>query len=147
MGFETVPAGVPLTEISSAVPVKTGCETVSAGVKFPVEVSELPVNFSSAPVPVKVGCEAVLVLTPVAMVWLVKLGSVTAVGLFAVKLPALQLSVRFSSATLVVSTGRVHDAAVPAVTDPPPVALPATYLLAVFSSIVSSGAETVPAGV
>lgn len=69
------------------------------------------------------------------------------VGVFAVKLPAAQLSVRFSSVTLVVSTGRIQLAAVPAVTVPPPVALPATYLVVVFRSIVRVGAETVPAGV
>ena len=44
--METVPAGVPVTEISPSVPVKVGAETVPAGVKLPVEVFALPVNLS-----------------------------------------------------------------------------------------------------
>ena len=68
VGLLTVPAGVPVTEISSSVPVKVGCEIVPLGVKLPVDVSVLPVNLSSVPVPVKVGWDAVFVLTLVAMV-------------------------------------------------------------------------------
>ena len=71
----------------------------------------------------------------------------TAVGVFAVNEPADQPIVRVSFATEVVKTGSVQEAAVPAVVEPPPVALEATYLLAVFSSIVNVGADTEPAGV
>ncbi len=110
-------------------------------------VFALPVNFRLTPVPVNVGCEAVLVLTLVAIVWLENVGIVTAVGVFAVKLPPVQPMVSVSFATEVVSVGSVHAAAVPAVTEPPPVALPATYLEAVFNSMVRVGAETEPEGV
>lgn len=115
----------------------------------PLIVPELdePVNFNSLPVPVKLGCEEVAELMPVAIVWLENDGSVTAVGVFCVKLPALQPIVRVSFETLVVNTGNVHDAFVPAVTEPPPVALDATYFVVVLGVTVIVGVLTVPAGV
>jgi hypothetical protein len=73
-----------------------------------------------------VGCDALASLIPDTTVWLSKLGSVTTVGVFAVKLPAAQPSVSVSFSTVVVSEGSVQLAAVPAVTAPPPLAFCAT---------------------
>jgi len=64
-----------------------------------------------------------------------------------VKLPSVQFRTRFSSLTVVSSTGIVQEAAVPAVTAPPPVALLATYLVEVAGVTVIVGALTLPAGV
>ena len=71
----------------------------------------------------------------------------TEVGVFAVKLPAVQLRVSVSPLTEVVKLGIVALAAVPAVTEPPPVAEAATYLVAVLAVTVMVGVEIVPAGV
>ena len=121
--------------------------TVPAGVKLPVDVRLDPVNLSSTPVPSNVGCVDDALVMPVAMVWLENEGSVTAVGVFAVNSPALQPMVRVSFATEVVREGRVQAAAEPAVTEPPPVAEAATYLLTVLGVTVIVGVDTEPAGV
>lgn len=139
MGLETVPEEVPDTDTSPSSPVNVGCETLPCGVKLPVDVMLLPVNFNSAPVPVNVGWVVVAVFTLVAIVWLENVGSVTDVGVFGVKLPATQPIVNVSLATLVVMDGIVALAAVPAVTTPPPVALDATYFDAVFNVTVVVG--------
>ena len=68
-------------------------------------------------------------------------------GVFAEKLPALQPIVNVSFATVVVSVGRVQDAAVPAVTEPPPVAESATYVVVVLGVTVIVGVLTEPSGV
>lgn len=115
----------------------------------PLIVPELadPVNFSSAPVPENVGCVDVADVIPVAIVWLLNEGSVTAVGVFAEKLPPLHASVNVSPETVAENAGNVQLAAVPAVTLPPPVALPATYFVVVEGVTVIVGVLTVPSGV
>ena len=142
--LRTLPVMLKLT----CSPVNSGALQEPSALYVPVAVISVPVNLISAPVPVKVGCEAVALLMPVAMVCLVKLGRVTAVGVLAVKLPSVQPMVSVSLATLVVSTGIVAEAAVPAVTLPPPVAEDATYLLVtVLGVTVMVGVLTVPPGV
>lgn len=147
VGLLTVPVGFPVTDTLPLSPVNVGWLTLPAGVNLPVLVIAEPVNFSSAPVPVKDGWVEVALLMPVAIVCAAKVGMVTAVGVFAVNDPAVQPMVSTSLATDVVNTGRVQDAAFPAVTAPPPVALPATYLLTVFGVTVMVGVETEPSGV
>lgn len=139
-------AAVPTSEsVTSLAPVPVN--VWAAAVPLIVPVLDEPVNFSSAPVPVNVGCVEVADEMPVAIFWLENDGSVTAVGVFAVKLPALHPSVSVSPDTLVVNEGSVQLAAVPAVTEPPPVALAATYFVVVVGVTVMVGVETVPAGV
>ena len=158
VGWETLPEGVKLpVEVSefplnvpfnsAPVPVNVGWDTLPLGVKLPVEVVAEPVNFNSTPVPENEPPPEVALLTLVAIVWLLKLGRVTAVGVFAVKLPAVHESVSVSFATLVERVGSVQLAALPAVTEPPPVALEATYLVAVLSVTVGLFTVTLPAGV
>lgn len=147
VGWDTLPDGVPLTLTLPASPVNVGCETLPDGVNLPVEVMALPPNFSSTPVPVKDGCVEVAEVMPVAIVCCANVGIVTAVGVFAVKLPSVQLMVSVSFVTLVFSTGRVQLAAVPAVAEPPPVADAATYLLTVLGVTVIVGVEMEPSGV
>ena len=88
-------------------------------------------------VPVNEGCVEVADLMPVAIVWLENDGSVTAVGVLAVH-PSVKVSPETVAEKL---------AAVPAVTDPPPVALDATYLVAVLGVTVIVGVLTLPSGV
>ena len=71
----------------------------------------------------------------------------TDVGVLAVNDPAVQENVRFSFETDVSRTGMVALAAVPADTDPPPVADAATYAVSVLGVTVIVGADTLPAGV
>ena len=92
---------------------------------------------SRTPVPVKVGCVELAELMPVAMVCELNDGRVTAVGVFVVN---PRVSVSFDTVALKL-------AAVPAVTEPPPVALAATYFDVVLGVTVMVGVLTLPAGV
>jgi hypothetical protein len=96
---------------------------------------------------VNAGAEAVAFVIPFTIVWLLKVGRVTTVGVFAVKDPAVHEIVSVSSDTVVVSTGIVALAATPAVTDPPPVLDVATYFMSELGVTVIVGAATLPAGV
>ena len=114
---------------------------------MPLLLIVVPVNLRFTPVPVNAGAEAVALEMPDTIVWLEKLGRVTAVGVFAVKDPSVHERTRVSSATEVCRDGKVQEAALPAVTDPPPVADVATYFVEEEGVTVTVGAATDPAGV
>ena len=147
LGLETVPLGVPLTDTLPLVPVKVGVETLPLGVNVPVELILVPENTRLVPVPVKLGWDEEALSMPVTIVLLEKLGRVTAVGVFAVKLPSVHVRINVSPLTLVPNTGMVALACVPLVTLPPPVALDATYPVEEVGVTVMVGVDTVPAGV
>lgn len=164
VGCDTVPAGVPVTLIVASVPVNdavyvlgtgmlpvtrrtpvplnVGCDTLPAGVPVTLIVASVPLNdavgvFGTAILPVTRRTavpENDAEVIPLATVALENDGRVTAVGVFAV--PAVIVRVSFDTEYV----GIVQ--AVPAVTEPPPVALDATYLVDVVGVTV-----TEPAGV
>ena len=160
VGLDTVPVGVPETVMVLAVPEKDptslipvpeneGLDTVPVGVPETETFFAVPENAAlrTAPVPVKVGLVAVALAIPVAIVCDANVGRVTAVGVFAEKEPAVHEIVSVSLATEHVKVGSVHEAFVPAETEPPPEADAATNLETVLTFTVIVGVDTSPSDV
>ena len=133
----------------AAVPVKL--ESIEpatsrvASVPVKLELIE-PATSSVAAVPVKEGVDARAAEAAVITVVSLEVGSVTAVGVLGVKLPAVQAIVRFSllPSGVKVRVGIVAEAAEPAVTEP---AVANSAIVAVVGVTVTSGLLTEPAGV
>lgn len=111
--------------IVAEVPENVGFDTVPAGLNVPANVVEDPSN-PKCILSIDNVSSAIVVVAALGIACSVKLGRVTAVGVLAVKLPAVHPNVRVSLDTVAVKLGSVQEAFVPAVTEPPPEALDAT---------------------